>query len=116
MPVLHIPEELSNYRGGALLSQTISNAVYIRKQGLLMASDAGAGGTPRQQQTQMSHQGGLLCGGFPGAETAWKFPGFHHAGMVLGASLISLCMLALDQGLSRESEPEPSQKRRRDSL
>lgn len=110
MPVLHIPEELSNYRGWALLSQTIPNAVCIRKQRTPNGIHQGAGRTPRQPQPQMAHQGGLLCGGLPGAETAWKSPGFYHAGMVLSPSFISLCMLALDQGLSRELGPEPSQR------
>lgn len=83
----------------------------LENRGLLMASDRGAGRTPRQPQPQMAHQGGLLCvGGLPGAETAWKSPGFYRAGMVLSPSFISLCMLALDQGLSRELGPEPSQR------
>lgn len=82
----------------------------LENRGLLTASDQGAGRTPRQPQPQMAHQGGLLCGGLPGAEAAWKSPGFYHAGMVLSPSFISRCMLALDQGLSRQLGPEPSQR------
>lgn len=82
----------------------------LENRGLLMASDQGAGRTPRQPQPQMEHQGGLLRGGLPGAEAAWKSPGFYHAGMVLSPSFISRCVLALDQDLSRELGPEPSQR------
>lgn len=74
----------------------------LESRGLLMASD--------QHQTQMPHQGGLLCGGLPGAETVWKSPGFYHAGMALSPSFISLRMFPLDQSLSQELGPEPSQR------
>lgn len=105
MPVLHIPEELSNYRGGALLSQTIPNAVCIRKQRTPNGIRSG-----RREDTQTATTTDGTPGWDPGAEAAWKSPGFYHAGMVLSPSFISPCMLALDQGLSRQLGPEPSQR------
>lgn len=64
MPVLHIPEELGNYRVGlrCLMQPTLES------RGLLKTSDEGVGKTPRKLQIQMSHRGGLLCRGLPGAE------------------------------------------------